>query len=75
MICHADFQALAILALAVAMIPTPCVTETLFIPAISFLALLVTGFFTAGVAAVAVPSVAVATDPEQLAAGAANPRT
>jgi hypothetical protein len=57
------------------MILTPCFAETLFISAIGVAALLATGFFPAGVAAVAVPSVAVATDPEQLAAGATNPRT
>lgn len=75
MICHAGFQALAILALALAMILTPCDAETLFIPAISFLALPATCFFPAGVTTVKVPSVAVATDPKQLAAGTANSRT
>jgi hypothetical protein len=75
LICHAGLQALAIRALAVAMILTPCGAETLVISAIGFVALLATSFFPAGVAAVVVPAVAVATDPEQLAAGAANPRT
>jgi len=53
----------------------PCFAETLFISAIGFATLLATSFFPAGVAAITVPSVAMATDPEQLAAGAANPRT
>jgi hypothetical protein len=75
LICHAGFQALAIVALAGAMILKPCFAETLFISAIGVATLLATSFFPAGVAAITVPSVAVATDPEQLAAGAANPRT
>ena len=75
MICHAGFQALAIVALAGAMILKPCFAETLFISAIGVATLLATSFFPTWVAAVPVPSVAVATDPEQLAAGAANPRT
>jgi hypothetical protein len=75
LICHAGFQALAIVALAGAMILKPCFAETLFISAIGVATLLATSFFSAAVAAVTVPSVAVATDPELLAAGAANPRT
>ena len=75
MICHAGFQALAIVALAGAMMLKPCFAETPFISAIGVATLLATSFFPAWVAAVTVPSVAVATDPEQFAAGAANPRT
>jgi hypothetical protein len=51
------------------MILKPCFAETLFISAIGFAKLLATSFFPAGVAAITVPSVAVATDPEQLAVG------
>lgn len=75
MICHAGFQALAIVALASAMILKPCFAKTLFISAIGVATLLATSFSPAGVAAVTVTSVAVATDPEQLSAGPANPRT
>jgi hypothetical protein len=57
------------------MILKPCFAETLFILAISVATLLATSFFSAGVAAVTVSSVAVATDPKQLATGATNPRT
>ena len=75
MICHAGLQALAIVALAGAMVLPPCLAETLFVAAIGVAALLATSLLPAGVAAVTLPAVAMATDPEPLAAGAASPRT
>lgn len=75
LICHAGSQAPAIVTLAGAMILMPFDTETLFIPAIGFVALQATGFFSAAAAAVTLTAVTVATDPEQLAAGEANMRT
>jgi len=75
LICHAGLQALAIVALAGAMILPSCCAETLFIAAIGVASLLATSLLPAGLAAVTLPAVAMPTDPEPLAAGAANPWT
>lgn len=69
MICHAGFQAPAVLALANAMIPTPFSTQTLLITTIGFLTLLATGFSSAGEAAIPLAAITVAADVEHPAAG------
>jgi hypothetical protein len=69
LICHAGFQALAILALASAMILAPFDTETLFITAIGFVALQATGFFPAGAAAITLAAITVAADVKHPTAG------
>ena len=69
LICHAGFQALAILTLASAMILTPLDTETLFIAAIGFVALQAAGFFLAAAAAITLAAITVTADVKHPTAG------
>jgi hypothetical protein len=69
LICHAGFQALAILALANAMIPTTFGTQTLLITTIRFLTLQATAFSSAVGAAIPLTAITVAADVEHPAAG------
>lgn len=68
MICHAGFQAPAVLALANAMIPTPFGAQTLLITTISFLTLQPADFSSAVGAAIPLTAITVAADVEHPAA-------
>ncbi len=69
MICHAGFEALAVLALASTMIPTPFGTQTLLMTTIGLLTLQATGFSSTVRAAIPLTAIAVAADVEHPAAG------
>jgi hypothetical protein len=75
LICHARFQALAILALALTMIKSPIQAEALFIAAVGLAALEPAGLFTASRAAILLAPITVAAEIKHRAAGRKATRT
>src|ERR1700687_3420570 len=69
LICHASFQALAILALALTMIEAPLQAETLVIAAVSLAALETAGFFPAMGTAITLTAVTVRAEIKHRATG------
>jgi len=68
LICHASFQSLAVLALALAMVEAPLAAETLLIAAVGLAALETAGFLAATEAAVTLAAVTVAAEIKHRAA-------